>query len=121
MLPISYFGWALAAWGYGISLDPLSPIYTLLACMFGYVLFLLLNKILRIKVNKYIWYFPVYLGVLLAVFNSISLTSLADSEEFITFAASYFVGDVMGMFVFLFLVMFAFRYIRKFKQLPNEY
>lgn len=63
LLPVEYFCWALAAWGYGISLDPLSPIYTLLAYVFGYVLFLSLNKILGIKVNKYVWYFPAYLVV----------------------------------------------------------
>ena len=121
LLPVMYFCWGLAVWGSGILLDPIAPLYSLAACAFGYVLFILIKKLLATNTDKFSWHFLVLLGTVMALFNSIALASLLTFDQFIISAILYFFGDVMGLLVFLVLVMFVFRYIRNLNKIYDAY
>ena len=112
LLPAHYAMWYISVHGADIGLDFFSPLVSVLGCLLGYLLFLSIRTILPNNINSKGWLSIVIIIALAAFFNSIGLSRLHSTNGDFEFFLAYFVGDVLGGFIFLILAMYIWRILK---------
>ena len=111
LLPVSYL-FLLLSLQNGIYLDPLSPIVSLIACYVGY---LLATKFINGKTSQFNikrWHFFLIAGAVSSIFNGITLSLLHFNDNSLLGVLGYVIGDVAGLAVCFFMLIYAFRLVR---------
>ena len=96
----------------GIHLHPLAPIVSLIACYVGY---LLATEVINGKTSQFNikrWHFFLIVGALSSIFNGITLSMLNFSDCSLLSIVGYVIGDVAGLAVCFFMLIYAFRIVR---------
>lgn len=111
LLPANYLFLLLSVQN-GIYLDPLSPIVSLIACFVGY---LLATKFINGKTSQFNikrWHFFLIAGAVSSIFNGLTLTLLHFQDYTMLSVLGYLIGDVAGLAVCFFMLIYAFRIVR---------
>jgi hypothetical protein len=111
LLPANYVFLLLSIQN-GIFLDPLSPIVSLMACYVGY---LLATKFINGEASQFNikrWHFFLIAGAVSSIFNGITLSLLHFNDNSLLSVLGYVIGDVAGLAVCFFMLIYAFRLVR---------
>jgi hypothetical protein len=112
LIPAHFTMWYISVHGADIRLDIFSPLVSILGCMIGYILFLLLRNFLPKNVQDKGWLLVILIIILSAFFNSVGLSRLHSSANDLEFLLSYLWGDVLGGVIFLILAMYTWRFLK---------
>ena len=111
LLPANYL-FLLLSLQSGIYLHPLSPIDSLIACYVGY---LLATKLINGETSQFNikrWHFFLITGAVSSIFNGITLSMLHFKDNSLLGVLGYVIGDVAGLAVCFFMLIYAFRIVR---------
>ena len=96
----------------GVTLDYLSPLVSIIACYAG---FLIASTFLTAQPKqhtiKMTTFFPIT-GTLASIFNGLSLSWLNFGEMDLISTLGYVIGDVVGLAVCFFVIIYGFRLAR---------
>ena len=112
LLPAHYAMWYISVHGADISLDLYSPLVSILGCLIGYLLFLVIRKFLPDKFYDKGWILVTIIIILSGFFNGMGLSRLHSSTGDFEYLLAYFWGDVLGGFIFLLLAMYIWRILK---------
>ena len=118
MLPASYLFWALSTTS-GADLDMLSPIVSMVACYVGFLGATLIFKKNTIGNTLSTWKYFLLAGVCSSFANGLALSWLQFSGTQISALLGYVVGDTLGLFTCLIILMYLFRFIRLSEELAK--
>ena len=107
--------WYISVHGADIGLDLFSPLVSVLGCLIGYLLFLVIRNLLPNDMHDKGWMLVVIIIALTAIFNGIGLSRLHSPTGDFEYVLAYFWGDVLGGFIFLLLAMYIWRILRNTK------
>ena len=111
LLPANYLFLLLAIQS-GIYLHPLSPIFSLISCYVGY---LLATEVINGETSQFNikrWHFFLISGAISSIFNGITLSILHSNDNSLLSVLGYVIGDVAGLAVCFFMLIYAFRLVR---------
>ena len=111
LLPANYLFLLLSIQS-GIYLHPLAPIVSLIACYVGYLLATEVIKGETSQFNIKRWHFFLIAGVVSSIFNGITLSLLHFKDNSLLSILGYVIGDVAGLAVCFFMLIYAFRIVR---------
>ena len=111
LLPASYLFLTLSNQS-GSQLDIISPIVSMIACYLGYRAATLIPLFTNREFKPSLWKFLVYAGTISSLFNGISLTILQHQGAELAGITGYLIGDIFGLVVCFFILMYAFRLAR---------
>ena len=115
LLPAQYAMWYISVHGADIGLDLFSPLVSVLGCLIGYLLFLVIRKFLPNNMYDKGWILVMMIIALTAIFNGIGLSRLHSPAGDFEYVFAYFWGDVLGGFIFLILAMYIWRILKNTK------
>ena len=115
LLPAQYAMWYISVHGADIGLDLFSPLVSVLGCLIGYLLFLVIRKFILNDMYDKGWVLVMMIIVLTAIFNGIGLSRLHSPAGDFEYVLAYFWGDVLGGFIFLILAMYIWRILKNTK------
>lgn len=119
LLPSSYLFLALSNHA-GSELHIMSPVVSMIACYFGYRAATLLPTWRHRVFTPDLWKFLIIAGATSSIANGVALSLLqhqgAEVESFI----GYLIGDVFGLLVCFFTLMYAFRFARLLNNMFND-
>ena len=111
LLPANYLFQLLAIQS-GIYLHPLAPIVSLIACYVGYLLATEVINGDTTQFNIKRWHFFLIAGAVSSIFNGITLSMLHFKDNSLLSVLGYVIGDVAGLAVCFFMLIYAFRIVR---------
>ena len=111
LLPSSYLFMILTN-KTGAELDVLSPLVSMVACYIGYYIATLFAPNLPKRPSVTKWQFFIFAGTLSSIINGLSLSLLQFQDDLIVSSLSYLIGDVTGLVVCFFMLIYAFRLVR---------
>ena len=112
LLPAHYAMWYISVHGADIGLDLYSPLVSILGCLIGYLLFLVVRNFLPNKIYDKGWVLVTIIIAFSALFNSIGLSRLHSPTGDFEYLLAYFWGDLLGGFLFLLLAMYIWRILK---------
>lgn len=111
LLPATYLFQLLSIQS-GIYLDPLAPIVSLIACYLGYLIATQFINVETSQFNAKKWQFFLLAGTVSSIFNGLSLSLLHSQDFTLLSVLGYVVGDVAGLAVCFFVLIYVFRLVR---------
>jgi len=116
LLPGSYLMWFLTVYGTGNILDPIAPLFSLIACYIGVTVAKLIFE-LTYKASKATeWIFLLFAGFVSSIANAATLSFLQHPNEILYSMIGYATGDMAGMALCLIAIMYFFRFLRHYKE-----
>ena len=112
LLPAHYAMWYISVHGADIGLDLFSPLVSILGCLIGYLLFLVIRNFLSNNIYDKGWVLVTIIIALSAIFNSIGLSRLHSPTGDFEYLLAYFWGDLLGGCIFLLLSMYIWRILK---------
>ena len=111
LLPAAYLMMVVSAQA-GISLDILSPLGNILACLLGFLIAKAVFPDLASKRGIPNWKYFGIIALFSSFFNSVGMTAFHAQELDLLIATGYVIGDMAGFFVCFLILMYAFRFAR---------
>ena len=111
LLPANYLFQLLAIQS-GIYLHPLAPIVSLIACYVGY---LLATEVINGETSQFNikrWHFFLIAGAVSSILHAITLSWLHLEYDSLLGVLGYDIGDIAGLAVCFFMLIYAFRIVR---------
>jgi len=119
LLPANYLFLLLAIQS-GIYLHPLAPIVSLIACYVGYLLATEVINGDTTQFNIKRWHFFLIAGAVSSIFNGITLSMLHFKDNSLLSVLGYVIGDVAGLAVCFFMLIYAFRIVRMASSIERD-
>ena len=119
LLPANYLFQLLAIQS-GIYLHPLAPIVSLIACYVGYLLATEVINGDTTQFNIKRWHFFLIAGAVSSIFNGITLSMLHFKDNSLLSVLGYVIGDVAGLAVCFFMLIYAFRIVRMASSIERD-
>ena len=118
LIPVSYLMLFLTVYGGEIDLSLYAPIVSLVACWIG----LTLAKVIFEEKSKMLemsaWKFLIVAGAAGSLLNGIGLSFLQHDSQIGLSILGYMIGDVAGLFASLLILIYVFRFMRKYPEQP---
>ena len=109
LLPGQYLEWFLNAYGNDLSVDTLTPLASVTAALVGYTLY---RKIAGVRMSENTWISVMILAIAISPLNGLTLSLLNYEGDLLVGIFGYFMGDVVGAFLCLILVVLIQRAVR---------
>ena len=115
LLPSSYLMWALTVFGTDITIGPLQPLASLVACFVGYKLVALLISGSKARLGRQEWKLLIAAGILCSFLNGLANSLLQGSSQLSLDIFGYLIGDVLGQIALMLGLIYILKFIRLFK------
>ena len=107
--------WVLTVFGADITMDPLQPLASLIACFVGYKLVAMVVSGSQVRFGKQEWKLLIAAGVLSSFLNGFSNSMLYGSAQLSLDIFGYMIGDVLGQIALMLGLIYILKFIRLFK------
>lgn len=115
LIPSSYLMWYITVFGGGITIGPLQPLASLVACFVGYKLVALVVSGSQARFGKQEWKLLIAVGVLSSFLNGIFNTMLQGSAQLSLDIFGYMIGDILGQVALMLILIYILKFLRLFK------
>ena len=107
--------WVLTVFGADITMDPLQPLASLIACFVGYKLVAMVVSGSQVRFGKQEWKLLIAAGVLSSFLNGFSNSMLYGSAQLSLDIFGYMIGDVLGQIAVMLGLIYIWKFVRLFK------
>ena len=111
LLPSMYLMWFITVYANNISLHPLSPLFSGIACIIA-VKFIFKN--IKYMIEKE-WKLLLFAGLIGSFLNGLSHSFLVHKSFLTTLLIGYTIGDILGQILLMIMFIYILKFIKLFK------